>query len=85
MAIIRCEACGNQHYFTADMLEVLVKQLHAGNGHMVSRDFPARWEGINDGEGKVTQVRAICLNQIPGITPKEPKRIGRPRKNVASD
>lgn len=78
MATIRCENCGEEHYFTADMLEKLVKQFQLGMGHVVSRDYPYRWEDL-DKTTMVTQVKPKCLYQVEGITPKEPKKRGRPR------
>lgn len=82
MAMIRCDDCGEEHYFTADMLEKLVRQYQAGNGHVVSRDFPYRWEELGKSE-MVTQVKAKCLYKVDGIQPKEPKKRGRPRKDVS--
>lgn len=82
MATIRCDSCGEEHYFTADMLEKLVRQYQAGNGHVVSRDFPYRWEELGKSE-MVTQVKPKCLYDVDGITPKEPKKRGRPRKDVS--
>ncbi len=81
MATIRCASCGDEHYFTADMLEKLVKQFQSGNGHVVSRDYPYRWEQLNTSD-MVTQVKPICLYKVDGIRPKEPKKRGRPRKDV---
>lgn len=78
MAMIRCAECGEEHYFTVDMLERLVKEFQAGNAHLVSRDYPYRWEDLNKSE-KVTQIRSKCLYKVDGIKPKEPKKRGRPR------
>lgn len=78
MATIKCENCGEEHYFTVDMLEKLVKEFQAGNAHLVSRDFPYRWEDLGTSE-KVTQIRPKCLYTVDGIKPKEPKKRGRPR------
>lgn len=82
MAMIRCDNCGDEHYFTADMLEKLVKQFQAGNGHVISRDYPYRWEDLGKSE-KVTQVKSKCLYDVDGIQPKEQKKRGRPRKDVS--
>lgn len=82
MATIRCASCGDEHYFTADMLERLVKQFQDGNGHVVSRDYPYRWEDLKTSQ-MVTQVKPKCLYEVDGITPKEPKKRGRPRKDVS--
>lgn len=81
MALIRCEGCGQNHYFTADMLERLVKRFQDGMGHVVSRDYPYRWEDLDKSQ-MVTQVKPKCLYEIDGIVPKEPKKRGRPRKDV---
>lgn len=82
MAMIRCEGCGDTHYFTAEMLEKAVRQFQAGMGHVVSRDYPYRWEDLDKSQ-MVTQVKPKCLYEIEGIKPKEPKKRGRPRKDVA--
>ena len=78
MATIRCNECGEEHYFTADMLEKLVRRFQDGMGHVVSRDYPYRWEELNDSQ-MVTQVKPKCLYKVDGIEPREPKKRGRPR------
>lgn len=83
MATIRCEGCGEEHYFTVDMLERLVREFQSGNMHLVSRDYPYRWEELSTSE-KVTQIKPKCLYAADGIKPKIPKKRGRPRKNVVS-
>ena len=82
MANIRCENCGEEHYFTADMLEKLVRQNQAGNGHVVSRDYPYRWEDLGR-SSMVTQVKSKCLYEVDGIQPQEQKKRGRPLKDVS--
>lgn len=82
MANIRCASCGEEHYFTVDMLERLVKEFQAGNAHLVSRDYPYRWEELGKSE-MVTQIRPMCLYKVDGIKPKEQKKRGRPRKDVS--
>ncbi len=85
MASIRCAACGEEHYFTADALEKLVRRFQDGMGHVVARDYPYRWEDLNSSElmsAKVPQVKPKCLYQIDGITPQERKPRGRPRKRA---
>lgn len=83
MATIKCEGCGQEHYFTVDMLERLVREFQSGNMHIVSRDYPYRWEELKDSP-MVTQVKPKCLYTADGIKPKIPKKRGRPRKNVDS-
>jgi hypothetical protein len=78
MALVKCKECGTTHYFTVEMMVKLVEQFQNGNGHIVSRDYPYRWENLN-GSGMVTQVKSKCLCRIDGIKPTQPQKRGRPR------
>lgn len=67
MAYFRCAGCGQEHDLNTAGLIRLVELLMAGEMHIVSKDYPARWEPVNQQERKTVQIKAVCAMEGEGI------------------